>query len=758
MPRPSRIPAWTLLFLPLAALFHLPILLGAATFPPGDLTHHFLPISALLRDELAQGRLPLWNPYTYSGHPLLADPQTALFYPLGDLFLLWPGSSLASRLYALELETLFHLALAGAGTALFVHSLTRSRWAGLVAGITFAFSGYLTGYPPLQLAILRTGVWLPILMGLVRYTLAHPTRRRGWMGLALAGATAFLAGHGQTFLHLATALLSWTLFLLIRQWTGWRAALPRLLKLGLAALFALGLVTVQLWPSWEFTRLSVRASLDLATAGTGFPLQDAWQLLFPRALTHFAPQYISVVGLALALLALLTLPLDRRDRAPRLFFLGLALVAFWLSLGNEGGLFPLFYRWLPGWSLFRQQERLAYLTTFGLSVLAGYGLLSIQRLASPLPRRLALTVLLGFLAATAVFGLLWQMAGRTQLTHLAFLARAVFVLGIGGIFVGLVTWLRGRALGMALALLIFLDLALSLAGINLAPGRLEERVALPPEVQALQARIQAEEVGTAPPPRAFNEHRVFGDYGVAARVEDLWGESPLRLARYAALFQEFPLHRLWQLTGPGYVLTWREELFLPAQRLAAFPDAGPEGASTYLHRLEKAAPRARFVVATQAVDDAQALTLLADDALDLACTALLPAEASPLLPATPADMSAAGERGKPTCPTVPVQAQRLGPARWRIQVQAPQAGLLLLSENWMPGWQARVRRDGMVTRAPVYRANLTFLGAPLPAGESQVELIYRPASVYWGGLISLASLGSLLILAGWAWLSRRRQR
>ena len=171
--------------------------------------------------------------------------------------------------------------------------------------------------------------------------------------------------------------------------------------------------------------------------------------------------------------------------------------------------------------------------------------------------------------------------------------------------------------------LIFLDLAYSLAGINLAPGSPADRVALPPEVQALQAQLRAQPpTDGAPPPRAYNEHRVFGDYGMLARVEDLWGESPLRLARYDALFQEFPLHRLWQLTGVGYVLTWRGELFLPATRLGDFP--GPDGNATVLYRLQDVAPRVRFVAATRAVDDAQALALLADDALDLTCTALVP--------------------------------------------------------------------------------------------------------------------------------------
>jgi len=52
-----------------------------------------------------------------------------------------------------------------------VRHLTGSRPAGLIAGLTFAYSGYLTGYPPLQLAILETDIWLPLILLLLHKAL-----------------------------------------------------------------------------------------------------------------------------------------------------------------------------------------------------------------------------------------------------------------------------------------------------------------------------------------------------------------------------------------------------------------------------------------------------------------------------------------------------------------------------------------------------------------------------------------------------------
>ena len=71
----------------LAVLFYLPLLLGLRTFPNGDFNQHFLPFSLFQRSEILAGRLPLWNPYTYAGHPFLADVEADVFYPLSNLTL-----------------------------------------------------------------------------------------------------------------------------------------------------------------------------------------------------------------------------------------------------------------------------------------------------------------------------------------------------------------------------------------------------------------------------------------------------------------------------------------------------------------------------------------------------------------------------------------------------------------------------------------------------------------------------------------------
>ncbi len=204
-------------FFALTAVFYAPILLGLRSFPPGDFTDHFLPFSLFQRAELLAGRLPLWNPYTFSGQPFLADVQAAVFYPLSNLLLLLtlPWGDVAARLYWLQVEAAIHVALAGCFMYLLAKELARKRLAAVLAGCVLAFSGYLTGYPPLQLAVLRTAIWLPLILWLLRRAFAQPEGWRWWLTASAAYAVSFLAGHPQTFLFVSYAVGGWIAFLFL---------------------------------------------------------------------------------------------------------------------------------------------------------------------------------------------------------------------------------------------------------------------------------------------------------------------------------------------------------------------------------------------------------------------------------------------------------------------------------------------------------------------------------------------------------------
>jgi len=69
-----------------------------------------------------------------------------------------------------------------------------------------------------------------------------------------------------------------------------------------------------------------------------------------------------------------------------------------------------------------------------------------------------------------------------------------------------------------------------------------------------------------------------------------------------------------------------------------------------------------------------------------------------------------------------------------VNRQAP--GLLVLSQSWTPGWQARL--DG--SSVPVYRVDHALLGVYLPEGSHKVSLNYNPRGWQWGRPLSVLTL------------------
>ncbi len=767
----------------LAALFYAPVLLGQRTFHSGDFTDHFLPFSLFQRSELLAGRLSLWNPYTYAGHPFLADVQAAVFYPLSNLLLALtlPWGSAAARLYWLEIEAILQVALAGFFIYLLAWELIRKRLPAFLAGCVFAFSGYLSGYPPLQLAVLRTAIWLPLILWLLLRA-ARSQQWRWWAIAALASTCAFLAGHPQTFLYLSYATVAWMALL---GWGIWRQGpasgrLPRFVA-GVAIFYTLmlGLSAAQLLPSLEFTRLSVRAHADYAFLSGGFTWSETWQIVLPGLVSSFSPLYVGIAGLGLAGAAVVwaarpreshSAPSDLSLSQRRLiaFFALLTLLAWLVSYGRHGFVYPFVYRWLPGWNLFQGQERAAYGVAFGLSMLVGYGAALLPDF-SPRARRWLGVVTLGLsLAGVVIFFIFWQKTGQSGATGPEFIRAAATTL-IAAIAFAFILWRqRWQRTGVLvlLAIVVVADLFLTNVGTITAPRSPAVATALPPATLALQAAVQEQATATPPAGRVYNEGRVFEDYGMSAGVEDAWGSSPLRLARYASLFADFPVDRAWRLTGVHYVLSAadqtarlsaRDEAYRPSQLLGAFPAGGEDAETpTYLHRLTDPNPRAWLVTEARIWDDAAARPWLADARLDLATTVILP-------PATDPDggsIAAARTAGHPPLLLTDgllaasgqnaVAVQRLTPGHMRLDVQSEHGGLLLVSENWMPGWQATQRSgDGTIQQLPVLRADLAFLGIPVGSGQSAIDLVYRPASVRWGLLISCLTLALLLLLTLW---------
>jgi uncharacterized membrane protein YfhO len=82
-----------------------------------------------------------------------------------------------------------------------------------------------------------------------------------------------------------------------------------------------------------------------------------------------------------------------------------------------------------------------------------------------------------------------------------------------------------------------------------------------------------------------------------------------------------------------------------------------------------------------------------------------------------------------------------------LRVHALSRGVLVLSEIYDADWHVSLNRS----RAPLLRVDGALRGVVVAAGDSIVELRYRPTSFWLGALLTLMTFA---ILAGVAVLSR----
>ncbi|MGQ9555127.1 MAG: YfhO family protein [Anaerolineae bacterium] len=709
-----------LVILPLLFYWRLltPDLLDRGSFPHGDFSVQFYAFACYQAARLGSGQVPLWSDGAYSGFPFLADIQSAVLYP-PRLLTIALASPWGFPYLALEMEAVLHFCLTGAFAFLLGRRLFAHDGVALLTALVFTFSGYLTSYPSQQLAILESVTWLPLALLFADKAVCEPKVLNRWSLLCGAAlGMSLLAGHPQTAMFIIYMVIAYTLW----RRPDWRS----ILMLLAALVLAIGLAAAQLLPAAEYMRLSVRAQGSYDETSAGLPVPDVVQMLLPGSVSGYSPLYLGILPLLLVGAALILKP-----ERPVRFWFAVAVVALLVSFGNQAFLHSIFYLFLPGWSLFRGQERLALMVAFSLSLLAGYGAeallvkggVSQQERLSFARSSARLTQLL--LVAVALFFLGLLKDGWVQTSSFYWLlGSAVFVTIVSFLSWALLCWWAHQPRRE----LAFVALAASLIGFDLfTVGWRHNFSVQPPQTlempPAAVAAIRADAGAEAG--RIFNEWRLDGNYGVQFGLQDIWGASPLRLARYEELLRLLPKERLWPLLNVHYVITWAKELPLSSQVI--YQEPADQNETTYVHRLNQPGARAWLVHQAEQVAPAAVLERLAAPDFDPWQTALLEQPlAKPLAPSNGAE---------------DVHIVAAAPESLTISVIASSEALLVLSEVYYPGWRASV--DG--TPTPLLRADYVLRAVPVPAGSHQVELRYQPWTWRLGVAVSALSLVALVV-------------
>ncbi|HXM40823.1 MAG TPA: hypothetical protein VN924_06195 [Bryobacteraceae bacterium] len=251
---------------------------------PWDFRNYHLSQAWFIAQSFARGELPLWDPYTYCGMPFYANLTAQLFYPPALAAILlsnWTGGD--HLLYWLELQMAAHVFLAGAFTYWLLRRLSLGRASALVGATVYQLGAY-TASQAEHLGAIDAAAWLPLawlcviaLGGAGGSACQRPWR---WLaGLACALAMSILAGFPAT-----TAVVFISCFLLAAILALVRRASPLLVvRTAIAAVWAVLLAAIQVFPTLQLSRLSVAQyrSRYLKTGG-GMPLQSLVSLALPN--------------------------------------------------------------------------------------------------------------------------------------------------------------------------------------------------------------------------------------------------------------------------------------------------------------------------------------------------------------------------------------------------------------------------------------------------------------------------------------------
>jgi hypothetical protein len=393
----------------------------------------FYPWHSLVNQALAGGQLPLWTDLLGGGAPLLANHQTAFFYPPNLLFRLLPVER------ALGYSLVLHIASAGLAAYYWGGTLGLGRLGKTVAALSYALGGYVVGRTQF-ITMVAAYAWLPLLLALTD----RLVQRRGrlaplWLGGALA--LQFLAGHAQIWFYSLLLVVAYGAYRcfwkrppsippasqgggcslprkngggqggggLVARMSKRTSTLPALeggaapepsrekvwtlASLGLGILLSLGLSAIQLLPTAELALNSGRsggADWNFAMTYSFWP----WRLLTllapdlfgNPALGNYAgyanywedAAYIGLLPLLFAAVAFvhwLKSPAQSPARPASVvpFFAVLLPLAVVLAMGQNTPIFPLVFKTIPGFGFFQAPARLMLWFAIAASTLAGIG-------------------------------------------------------------------------------------------------------------------------------------------------------------------------------------------------------------------------------------------------------------------------------------------------------------------------------------------------------------------------------------------------
>lgn len=254
--------------------------LGGRVFLDGDNFLQNFPLRALVGHDLHHGLLPLWNPYLFSGTPLLGGFNAGAGYPTTWLMAVLP----LTTAWTLNMAVAYDLAVVG--MYLFLRRQPLGSTAATFGAATFAFAGYMSGQI-VHIDLIEGAAWLPWTLlavhqltgpvpdeGAAADRSGGPHSVRAWVALlAVTVGLAILTGGAEAIIDSAVLVGIYWVARLITSGrvarTGLRSLASSVASVLTGVTLGVALGAAQWVPGLAFQSQSQRASISYGFFATG---------------------------------------------------------------------------------------------------------------------------------------------------------------------------------------------------------------------------------------------------------------------------------------------------------------------------------------------------------------------------------------------------------------------------------------------------------------------------------------------------------
>lgn len=755
----------------LVTAFWSPTLFSHKTLLHGDSLLHGLSLWDYHAQNVNRPENFVWDRNTYGGHPLFAESQGDFAFPLNMLL-----ARTMSPIYANNFAHWVEMILAGIGVYGLSRTLKLSSWSGGFAAIAMVFSSHWLLINQ-NMTVGAAAMCVPWLIWAAECWIGKPSWRTA-IFLGLTAAQAVLAGYPHylqgSIIYIVISMLPNLLEKKSRN--DFVANFSAIWKTGLlAVLVGTGLAAVQLLPLLELVNQSHRS------AGTGIMFFDLPITIYLRGLffnlhTHEfdSPNFLPVLG---SLLVCLLFSLFVFFKLPARSKGHIAATLLLLNLGM-GGASPITsflynYHLVPGIHYFR------LLTPYFVVAAVGIGIVSaiiIEHLTFAL-NNLKKTWWTDFISSKrikiggTIFLLFWIAALHSTGIGSPIEVKQTAIAVFAALIVMLLTIIKRASI---IPSFLFLLLATETASMKLHEYKFGDISILskPETVKIIEADDPQKNyklyststtfmyaLGSPLQQDLFKNARdmlahLCGLSNLRWNLPSMMGSLALPLRDRALVepilesesrgISESPVGlRLIDLLSVKYIVA-----DAPVNTDGFRLKFNEPATNTWL--IENTAAKPRFQIYTNYIFSKSPQDALT--ALRTTKTTLLALEAPKDL-----DTKAISSLAPATVSSVPqinLSLTNDTSTHYELSIQAKEPGWLFLADNNYPGWRGYI--DGNET--PVYTAQIIGKAIFIPAGEHNVKLIFKSASLQFGLWITLATLTTTVTASLMAIICNRRRK